>query len=359
MKIKLAILDGDRNYLEKMRSAFVRRYSDEIEFYLFTTKSAALEALSTSSIDVFLLNKSIDVSPEEIPGGCLYAYLSDVSGFESHNNKPVICKFQRMDLIYKQILGVCAENRKVIPGVKFTDSMGKIILFCGASGGVGTSSVAAACAVRFAGKKKKVVYLNLQKLSGADLYFSGEGQKGMSDLILSLQDPEANLRVQLQSWVREDANGVCFYSQAKSPLDMMELDAEDMLRLVSELRFSGGYDYIILDMDLALDRAMLPVYRAADEIVMVGDHSKESSAKTDRALNALKMLDGNSDMPLVKRISLIYNRVGSEIEVDVSEPGIPVLGGVGIYKSEKTRKISKVEKVIEMLATMEMFDRIM
>ena len=92
---------------------------------------------------------------------------------------------------------------------------------------------------------------------------------------------------------------------------------------------------------------------------MVGDHSKESSAKTDRALNALKMLDGNSDMPLVKRISLIYNRVGSEIEVDVSEPGIPVLGGVGIYKSEKTRKISKVEKVIEMLATMEMFDRIM
>ena len=138
-----------------------------------------------------------------------------------------------------------------------------------------------------------------------------------------------------------------------------ELDAEDMLRLVSELRFSGGYDYIILDMDLALDRAMLPVYRVADEIVMVGDHSKEASAKADRALSALKVLDGNSDMPLVKRISLIYNRVGSEIEMDVSEPDIPVLGGVGIYKSEKTRKISKVEKVIGMLATMEMFDKIM
>lgn len=359
MKIKLAILDGDRNYLEKMRSAFVRRYSDEIEFYLFTTKTAALEALSTSKIDVFLLNKSADVSPDEIPGTCLYAYLSDSADVDSYKEKTVICKFQRMDLIYKQILGVYAESNKVIPGMKFAEGNGTIILFCGASGGVGTSSAAAACAVRFAAKKKKVLYLNLQKLSGADLYFSGEGQKGMSDLILSLQDPEANLRVQLQSWVRTDSNGVSFYSQAKSPLDMMELDVEGMIRLITELQKFGGYDYIVLDMDLVLDREMMQIYKMASRIVLVGDHSKESSLKTDRALSALKMLDGNDDDALVKRMAIFYNRVGSEVEVDISEPDIPVLGGVGIYKSDKTRKISKNEKVIEMLAMTEMFDSIM
>lgn len=359
MKIKLAILDSDRNYLEKMRSAFVRRYSDEIEFYVFTTKNAALETLGTSKIDVFLLNKSMDVSAEEIPSGCLYAYLSDVAGIDSYNNKPVICKFQRMDLIYRQILGVCAENKKVIPGVKFSDNEGKIILFVGAGGGMGTSSVAAACAVRFAEKKKKVMYLNLQKLSGADLYFSGEGQKCMTDLIMSLQDPEANLRVQLQSWVREDASGVCFFAQAKNPLDMMELDGEDMLRLITELKFSGGYDYLILDADLSLDKAMMTICGAADEIVLVGDHSRESSLKAERALDALKVLDRNSDAPLLDRMSVIYNRVGSEVEMDINEPNIRVLGGVGIFKSDKTRKISKNEKVIEMLATMDMFDKIM
>lgn len=359
MKIKLAILDSDRNYLEKMRTAFVRRYSDEIEFYLFTAKNAALEALAISKIDVFLLNKSMDVLPEEIPGGCLYAYLSDVAGIDTYNNKAVICKFQRMDLIYRQILGVCAENKKVIPGVKFSDNESKILLFVGAGGGMGTSSVAAACAVRFAGMKKKVAYLNLQKISGADLYFSGEGHKCMTDLIMSLQDPEANLRVQLQSWVREDASGVCFFAQAKNPLDMMELDGEEMLRLISELKYSGGYDYLILDVDLSLDKAMLPVYRVADEIVLVGDHSKESSLKAERALSALKVLDRNSEVPLTKRMSVIYNRVGSEVEMDINEPEIRVLGGVGIYKSDKTRKISKNEKVIEMLATMDMFDKIM
>ncbi len=359
MKIKLAILDGDRNYLEKMRAAFVRRYSDEIEFYLFTAKNAALDALYTSRIDVFLFNKNVDVSPEQIPGGCLYAYLSDFSGIESHNGRPVICKFQRMDLIYKQILGVCAENKWVVPGVKSSESKGKVLLFCGASGGVGTSSAAAACAVRFSEKKKKVLYLSLQKLSGADLYFSGEGIKCMSDLILSLQDPEANLRVQLQSWVKEDASGVCFFSQAKNPLDMMELDGEDILRLVSELKALGDYDYIILDVDLALNRDMMPVYRAVDEIVMVGDHSRECTAKTDRALFALKALDGKGDKPLTGRICLLYNRVGSEDEVDVSDPDVRVLGGVGIFKSDKTRKIARNRKIIENLATMEMFDRLM
>ena len=359
MKIKLAILDGDRNYMERMRSAFVRQYSEEIEFYLFTSKLAALELLSTSEIDVFLLNKSINISPDQIPESCLYAYLSDDSVIDRYNDRPVIFKFQRMDLIYKQILGVCTESKTVVLDVKVTDCRGKVILFCGTSGGMGTSSVAAACAVRFLRKHKKVLYLNLQKIGGADLYFSGEGKKGLSDLILSLQNPEANLRVHLQNWVKEDASGVCFYSQAKTPLDMEGLGAGGILRLISELKHFGAYDYIILDMDLSLDRVMLPVYRAADKIVMVGDHSEESSAKADRTLYALRVLDGKSDMPLINRICLIYNRVCGETETDVSDQNIQVLGSIGIHKSETTGKIPNNRNIIEHLAAMELLDKIL
>ena len=48
MKIKLAILDSDRNYLEKMHAAFIRRYSDKLEIYLFTSAFSALESLAAS-----------------------------------------------------------------------------------------------------------------------------------------------------------------------------------------------------------------------------------------------------------------------------------------------------------------------
>ena len=357
MKIKLAILDSDRNYLEKMGAAFGRRYSDKMEFYLFTSEFAAVEALRASQIDVFLMNKAIDFPVDRIPSDCMYAYLSDVPGIERYNDRPVICKFQRMDMLYKQILDVYALNRKVVLGGEYAGAKGKTILFFGASGGMGTSSMAAACAIRFAGKKKKVVYLNLQKLSGADMYFSGEGQRGMTDLILSLQDPDPNLRLQLQSWVREDASGVCFFAQAKTPLDMMELDAECTMLLLSELKKHGDYDYIILDTDLTLSPDALEVYKAADEIVLVSDHSKEAAVKAQRALEALCMMGGNEN-PITDRICVIYNRVAHENEVDITEPKLNALGGVGVFKNEKSRKVPDNKKVVELLAGQEFLDKL-
>ena len=140
---------------------------------------------------------------------------------------------------------------------------------------------------------------------------------------------------------------------------MEGLGAGGILRLISELKHFGAYDYIILDMDLSLDRVMLPVYRAADKIVMVGDHSEESSAKADRTLYALRVLDGKSDMPLINRICLIYNRVCSETETDVSDQNIQVLGSIGIHKSETTGKIPNNRNIIEHLAAMELLDKIL
>lgn len=358
MKIKLAILDSDRNYLEKMHAAFIRRYSDKLEIYLFTSAFSALESLAASKIDVFLINKAVDLPAERIPSDCMYAYLSDVPGIERYNDKPVICKFQRMDMIFKQILDVYAMNRNVVLGSDYSDVKGKVILFFGAGGGMGTSSVAAGCAVRFAGKQKKVLYLNLQKLSGADMYFTGEGQRGMTDLILALQDSDASLRLQLQSWVREDTTGVCFFAQAKTALDMMELDAECTLRLLSELKKHSDYDYVILDADLTLDPESLEVYKVADEIVMVSDHSKEAAVKAQRALAALAVMEGETENPIAQRISVIYNKAVNENEVDITEPKLKSLGGVGVFKSEKSRKVPDNRKVVELLAGQEFFDKL-
>ena len=180
----------------------------------------------------------------------------------------------------------------------------------------------------------------------------------MTDLILSLQDPDANLQLQLQGWVREDATGVCFFAQAKTPLDMLGLDEENTTGLLSELKRSGDYDYIILDTDLVLNPEALQIYRAADEIVMVSDHSQEAAVKAERALAALQLMDNGSEVPLKDRVCVIYNRVGCEHEADIGNPALKALGGVGIFKSETAKKIPDNRKIIELLAKQEFFDKI-
>lgn len=92
-----------------------------------------------------------------------------------------------------------------------------LTLDCRAGGGVGSSSLAAACALNFAARGRSVLYLNLEKFGGSSQFFSGEGQFDMSDVVLSLKSRKANLALKLESYVRRDPRGVFFFASQSAP----------------------------------------------------------------------------------------------------------------------------------------------
>lgn len=353
MKIRLAILERDKGYLTRIVSAFGTKYADKLEIYSFTDPDVALGTLNSAKIDVLLSSDVFDIDLKMLPKRCAFAYLVDSMGIEMIKEQRAICKFQKADLIYKQILSVYSENSSSITGFQMTGDQGNVIAFCSASGGVGSSIMAASCAVHFAAKNKKVLYLNLEKFGSSDRFFSGEGQFDMSDIIFALKGKKTNLPLKLESCVKQDPGGVHFYSQAKIALDMMELNAEDTLRLISELKLMGEYDYIILDMDFGLDRETLKIYRQIQAIVLVGDGSIASNAKTERAFAALSALEANADAPLTNRMAFVYNRVSSKSGQSINAAGLKVLGGAPRYAEASEKQI------IKQLSAMDVFDAIL
>lgn len=353
MKIKLAILDKDKGYLARIVSVFGTKYSDKFELYSFTESSVAMSALNSSKIDVLLANDGFDIDIARLPNRCGFAYLVDTMGIDTVKDQRAICKFQKADLIYKQILSIYSDKASSITGFNITGDESRIMAFCSASGGAGASTVAASCAVRYAAHGKKVLYLNLEKFGAADVFFSGQGQFDMSDIVFALKSKKTNLPLKLESCVKQDARGVYFYSQAKIALDMMELSTEDVLRLLSELKLMGQYDYIIVDMDFGIDKELLKIYRQAQAIVLVGDGSAVSNSKTERAYNALMTLEQNADAPLINRMCFVYNRVSSKHGQAINAPGLKVLGGAPRYTG------ADVAQIVGQLAAMELFDTIL
>lgn len=167
MKIKLAILEKDKSYLNRITAAFGSKYADKFEIYSFTDQITAMDTLDAARIDVLLANDSFDINAGLLPKRCGFAYLVDSSDIDSVKDQRAISKFQKADLIYKQILMVYSENMGRI-GFKIDGDMGKIIAFTAASGGVGASTMAAACALHYASRGSKVLYLNLEKYGSSD-----------------------------------------------------------------------------------------------------------------------------------------------------------------------------------------------
>ena len=121
-----AILDKDENYKNRILSVFQVKYAEKIELYIFSKTDQLRVALEQKKLDMVLVDEEIEI--DEFPEETVFVYLSKTIGVEELNDHPVICKFQKIDTIYKQILGIYADTNAAMK-IKSGDNGAKIILF--------------------------------------------------------------------------------------------------------------------------------------------------------------------------------------------------------------------------------------
>lgn len=352
MKIKLAILEKDQSYLNRIVTAFSTKYADKFEIYSFTDQAIALATLDSSRIDVLVASDAFEIDTTALPKRCGFAYFVDSIDVDTVNEQRAICKFQKADLIYKQILSIYSENAGSVSGIKLGDDSTKVIFFSSPCGGTGTSTVAASCAMHFSKSGKRTLYLNLEKFGSSDSFFKAEGAFDMSDIIYALKSKKANLAMKLESCVRQDESGVFYFSQSKVALDMHELNFDDITRLISELKLHGSYDYIVVDTDYSMSVETIKLFKQSHAVVWVGDGTEVSNVKIQRAYNALAIKEQNAEAPLTNRLSLIYNKFSNKSSKTVGDIGLKNIGGAPVYAHAATKQI------IEQISAMNMFDNI-
>ena len=352
MRIKLAILENDHNYLNRIVSVFSTKYAYRLVIFSFTDLNMALETLEEAKIDVLIADDSFDVDVSLLPKRCSFAYFVDSADINSIKNQKAICRFQKVDLIYKQVLSIYSENATNVSSVKLDDESTKIIIFSSPNGGGGTSSLAASCATHYAMQGKKTLYLNLERFGSADTFFGAEGMFCISDIIYALKSKKTNLSLKLESCVRRDNNGVYFYSQSKNALDMLEMGIEDIICLISELKITGSYDYIVIDKDFGLERESIKIFEQAHALVWVGDGTDLSNNKILKAYNALLIMGQNAETDLTNRLGIIYNKSSNVTEKPVCSIEMKQIGSVPFVSN------INIKQMVSQLAQLDLFENI-
>lgn len=329
MNVRLAILDGDNNYLGRLTGALSLQYGDTLQIHGFTDPDAAINALAEERIQVFLADEGFSIDTEKLPDNCGFAYLVSGTGVDALNGRRAICKFQRADTLYRAIVDIFSESAgNHISLHSEGGGQSGLVIFASPCGGVGTTSMAAGYAVHMAAEGKRVFYLNLEQFNSADALFSGEGQLGMDDVIYAMKSKKSNLALKLEGCARRDASGVYFFSAPKVALDLMELTGAERVELIQILRDSGNYDIVVVDMGFALDAETLKVFYQADAMVWVGDGSESANQKTVRAYHALQVLEQREDRSLANRLRILYNKFSNKTGQLITQLDGKKLGGV-------------------------------
>lgn len=353
MKIKLVLLDRDREYLNRLMTVLSHKYSDNLELYSFTEMCMALEILQTIKADVFLANEEFEIEEKILSQNCGFAYLSEDSDVDSIREYRVVSKYQRVDLFFKELLDIYAENNTRVTGYKARgDKTAEIFTFMSADGGAGSSLMAAAFSKYVATRGKKILYLNFELLGSADDYFKGEGRLDFSDVIYAVKSKKANLGLKLESIVKQDSSGVCFYSSPNTALDLLEFDEEDILFFFQELCNEGMYDYIIVDMDCSFDKKALSIMELSRKIILINNDMARPNSKLSRFYDVLNILEGQQLTNVLGKLFLAYNKsVDDNFKIN-EVPDVKCLGSVPNFEGKT------VEEIVNQMVSIEWFEEL-
>lgn len=339
MKIKVAVLDDNKSYLNRLAVVFTGKFADKLEVYSFSSLEGALVGLVENKIDVFIASDTFEVDTKKIPSGCGFAYFVYSPEVRTLRDQKTICRYQKAEMIYKEILGIFSENATDIGFKMEGDGETRVCTFTSASGGTGASTLAVGFAKRLAKIGKKVLYMNLEKFGNSNLYFSGEGQFSFGDIIFSLKSKKVNLAIKMESYVKEDPSGVYFYSSSPNALDIAEITKDDVRQLISAIKTMNSYDFIVIDTGFQFSSSVIEIFSQSNDIIFVSDGSDVANEKFMRVYNAIDIYERQKNIKILSKVSLIYNKFSNKTGRIISDSNIRILGGIVRYENASSEQI--------------------
>lgn len=351
MKMKLAICTTDQNYALRFINYFNTHYGDRTELSEFTSLQLLEEGIQQLKPDICLIG---DEFVDEI--GSVIRKNSQIIIFIEEQDTDTkefksIYKYQKAELTYKEILNVYADKKNGFKAFRKKDAnIASSYVFVSPSGGAGATTVALAYATKEA-KEKKVLYLNLQKYSNADLILKGEGNGKFDDVIFALKSKRGSLSLKLESLVHSSKDNVKFFVSCDNPLDLAELTAEEVKRLLVELTTCGLYDQVIVDIDNNLGEIEIAVMEAADYIVLVEGGEESNQLKHKKYMVALETMESKKNIDVTEKMFLFYNRFSNK-NSNAIDNKLPVVGGIPRFEGVQ------MPAIVGRMAIMDCFDKL-
>lgn len=346
MKVRLAIVDQDQKYADRLLNYYGNRYSDKLELSYFTTFDRFKENLLSRNIDAVLVSEHCKEDLSEIRDKMLVAYFTESLSIDSIHGIKAICKYQKPDLIYKEILRLFSEYETGNIAYKVGDDDKTIVeVFMPVSGGAGATTLAVTYAKKLASKGIRTLYLDLERISSCDYYFQGEGSGGFEDVIYAVKSHKPNLALKLESLVRQDQSGVYFFAASKNAMDMQELQDAEVSTLVEELQALGNYERIIVDTDHDLSNRLKNLSVFSYHLYMVAEQSEISMKKLEAVSQTVLMMESNKQIDVSTKLVIVCNKAREQKQL-VYQGQIPIKEFVSFCSSGTSRQV--VEQLVKL-----------
>lgn len=340
MRIRAVFVDRDKTYLSRLVTTLNAKMSDKLEARSFSEPEYMYDYVKDIKSAVVIVNEEIPVDFEKIPESVSFGYLVEMGGIAECGGQKAICKYQKIEDLYKDILNLFSEKASNDYKLQVKNDNEKVFMLTSPKGGSGVSTLACAFAMKKAREGKKVCYLNWEDFGNTAMYFEEEVKYSMSDVLFAVKSKKANVAMKLESFLQLHSSGVEYFASCKNPHDIFSMTENDVETIMQEFVFAKEYEYVVIDMNFSMRRVFQKVIcEYPTEIFLVSDGSESGNSKIRKCLSVFQLMERESDCDLIGKSRLIYNDMSKRTDCNIVEQPIMTLGAVNRFGQATNRQI--------------------
>ena len=326
-KLNLVIIDRDADYVNCLLDYLMAEQAHKFIVSAYTEETALVRFLAEESAkakyDIFLVSEEFYEQVMHKVKGMVILLAAQEVNFNPKNKDRVIYKYQYGDKLVEEILEKFAEECSVgdtfnpIYISNVSQQKNRIIGIYSPIGGVGKTTIAVGACIQSAWEGKSVFYLNLENIATTPLYFQGEQEKNLSNVLYFLKSKSANLSLQIESVKCVDPlYKVHYFQPPDSIYDFTEDVSHELCHLLQELKTTMQYERIFIDFSSAINKNNLAVLRNCDVLLLVAEENPTSVVKIKNMLKELHLLLSKEEKAeLINKFNLVLNKVLPAVEV--------------------------------------------
>ncbi|QSX04845.1 hypothetical protein JYG23_09025 [Sedimentibacter sp. zth1] len=346
MKIRIAMIDSDKVYANRFFECMNNNFSDKVEIHIFSNEESFKNNEKNKEYEVLLLQEHMLENLEDINKDVVFINLVDtLSKKEAGQNQ--IYKYQKISLIYKEILNYYSEKYTIIKTNLTNNIATRVITFMSCDSSSGTSTLASSFSIKLS-KNFKVLYLDLQSFPTVKCFFEAEGKFNLSDIIYAIKSNNVDISTRIESTVKRDKSDVYFISSCKNSLERNEVTKENIEILINNVLKYINYDYIVIDIDYQINPTCNYLLDISDNIIFSKIPTEQCNTKFSSIVNSINLIQNINDKNYMSKCCIIYNKINDKNTFkdemanakDMKE--LTILGYLEEYKNISSKKLAEL-----------------
>ena len=289
-KLSLVIADRDEEYLKALSNYLSNNHFKEFVITAISDELYLKEFLNTiQGVDILLIGKDFynnNMSNKFI------SKIIILGEDKLKESSEYIYKYQIASNIYKKIKNSYIElNPSYESYDDSKDKISKVTTVYSPIGGIGKTSVAISIALKLSEKSRNVLYINFEDISSVETFLECSNRNSMSEMLYLAKDRNKLLRDKILNNILTDSLGICYFSPVNSVLDLENLNRDDIIFFINEIKKLNKFDNIIIDLGSKFNSIYAGILNESDNVIVLMGSDLISKVKMENFLKQQESID--------------------------------------------------------------------